>query len=121
MNVIEFLFYAKYLLLLEILVYPLIRLADGYFKFKKFKLIKCSKIMLKAKYGNKDEISKVMYWFQIFNYIYIFTYLLNAAIIAFYYNSALLNSITIYSIIAYFIVVIIAILIFGFLAILNGL
>ena len=58
--------------------------------------------MFKSTYGNKQELSKIIYWFQIFNYIYILAYLTIAVIDTFFYRSLVLFYINFYSAIIYF-------------------
>lgn len=112
----EIIFYIFLLLICEIFVYSLIIGTDYYLKSKNYKLIKRSKLMFKSKYGDDREISKVIYWFQIFNYIYILIYLLIAAVDIFAYKSSLLFKMNFYSIIIYTILVIIFLIIISILS-----
>ena len=92
----EIMFYILLLLICEIFVYSLMIGGDYYLKSKNYKLIKRSKLMLKSKYGNNQEISKIIYWFQVFNYIYIIAYLSIAVIDTFFYKSLVLFNIDFY-------------------------
>ena len=98
----EIIFYILWLIICEIVVYSLMIVADYYFKSKNFKIIKRSKIMIKSKYGNNQELSKIIYWLQVFNYIYIIAYLSIAVIDTFFYRSSVLFNIDFYSVIIYF-------------------
>lgn len=115
-GLMEIIFYIFLLLICEIFVYSLIIGTDYYLKSKNYKLIKRSKLMFKSKYGDDREISKVIYWFQIFNYIYILIYLLIAAVDIFAYKSSLLFKMNFYSIIIYTILVIIFLIIISILS-----
>jgi hypothetical protein len=107
----EVIFYIFLLLICEIFVYSLMVGGDYYLKSKNCKLIKRSKLMLKSKYGNNQELSKIIYWFQVFNYIYIISYLSIAVIDTFFYKSSVLFNIDFYSIIIYFGLVIILLIV----------
>lgn len=72
--------------------------------------------MFKSKYGNNQELSRVIYWFQIFNYIYIIAYLSIAVIDTFFYKSLVLFNIDFYSIIIYFGLVIILLILISILS-----
>ena len=72
--------------------------------------------MFKSKYGNNQELSRIIYWFQIFNYIYIIAYLSIAVIDTFFYKSLVLFNIDFYSIVIYFGLVIILLIIFSILS-----
>ena len=112
----EIIFYIFLLLICEIFVYSLIIGGDYYLKSKNCKLIKRSKLMFKSKYGNNQELSRIIYWFQIFNYIYIIAYLSIAVIDTFFYKSLVLFNIDFYSIIIYFGLVIILLIVFSILS-----
>ena len=72
--------------------------------------------MFKSKYGNKQELSRVIYWFQIFNYIYIIAYLSIAVVDTFFYKSVVLLNIDFCSIIIYFGLVIILLIVVSILS-----
>ena len=72
--------------------------------------------MFKSKYDNKQELSRIIYWFQIFNYIYIIAYLSIAVIDTFFYKSLVLFNIDFYSIIIYFGLVIILLTVISILS-----
>ena len=112
----EIIFYIFLLLICEIFVYSLIIGGDYYLKSKNCKLKKRTKFMFKSKFGNKQEISKTIYWFQIFNYIYVIVYLSIAIIDTFFYKSAVLHGIDFYSIIVYFGLVMILLIITSILS-----
>lgn len=112
----EIIFYIFLLLVYEIFVYSLIIGADYYLKSRNCKLIKRSKLMFKSKYGDNNEISKIIYCFQIFNYFYILIYLFIALIDTFVYKSSLLFKMNFYSIIIYFGLVIILLIIISILS-----
>lgn len=97
----EIIFDILLLLICEIFVYSLIIGGDYYLKSKNCKVTKRSKLMFKSKYGNNQEVSKIIYWFQIFNYIYMLAFLSIAVIDTFFYKSLLLFNINYYSIIIY--------------------
>ena len=109
-------FYILLLLICEIFVYSMMIFGDYYLKSKNCKLIKRSKLMIKSKYGNNQELSKIIYWFQVFNYIYIIAYLSIAVIDTFFYKSVVLLNIDFYSIIIYSGLVIILLFVFWFLS-----
>lgn len=115
----EIIFYMFLLLICEIIVYCLVLGLDWYFKSKKCKLVKKSKLMFNSKNGSKDKISLVAYLFQIFNYIYILIYFLVAFIETFIYRSRILLNINFFSVIIYFGVSLISLIIFAFLSILE--
>lgn len=115
----EIIFYIFLLLICELIVYCLIIGADYYFKSKNCKVIKRSKLMFKSKYGNNQEISKFIYWFQIINYIYILIYLLFAIVDTFLHKSLLLFNINFYSVITYLGLAIIFLIIITFLSIIS--
>lgn len=112
----EIMFYISLLLICEIFVYSLIIGADYYLKSKNCNLIKRSKLMFKSKYGDKSEISKVVYWFQIFNYVYILIYLLISAVDTFAYKSSILFKMNFYSINIYTLLVIIFLVVVSILS-----
>lgn len=112
----EIMFYILLLSICEIFVYSLIIIGDNYLKTKNCKVIKRSKLMLKAKYGNAQEVSKIFYWFQIFNYIYILAFLSIAVIVTFFYKNLLLFNIHRYSLIVYSGLSIILLFVFSFLS-----
>lgn len=97
----EIILYILLLLICEIFVYSLIIVGDYYLKSKNCKLIKRSKLMFKSKYGNNQELSRIIYWFQVFNYTYIIAYLSIALIDTFFYKSLVLFNIDFYSIIIF--------------------
>ena len=111
----EIIFYIFLLLICEI-VYGLIIGLDYYFKSKKRKLKKASKIMFKSKYDSDDKISCIAYWFQIFNYIYILLYLVIAIIDTFICRNSILFNINFYSLIVYSVLVIISLIIISILS-----
>lgn len=75
--------------------------------------------MFKSRYGDKGEISKVIYWFQIFNYAYILVYLLFAIIDTFIWKSLLLFNIDFYSVIIYSELAIILLFIISIISIIS--
>ena len=112
----EIIFYIFLLLICEIFVYSLIIGSDYYLKSKNCKVIKRCKLMFKSKCGDSREISKIIYWFQVFNYIYILAYLSIAVIDTFFYKSIVLFNIDFYSIIIYFGLVIILLIVISILS-----
>lgn len=98
----EIIIYVFLLVICEIFVLTLLIGLDYYLKSKNCKLVKRSKLMPKSKYGDRNQISKVVFWLHIFNYIYILIYLIACIIITFIYWSLLLHRICIYSLFTYF-------------------
>ena len=112
----EIIFYIFLLLICEIFVYSLMIGGDYYLKSNNYKLIKRSKLMIRSKFGNNQELSKIIYWFQVFNYIYIIAYLSIAVIDTFFYKSLVLFNVDFYSIIIYFGLVIILLIVISILS-----
>ena len=107
----EIIFYIFLLLICEIFVYALIIGADYYVKSINCKQIKCPKIIVKSKYDKSNQVSKMVYCFQVFNYVYICLYLLIAIIDSFIYKNSILFNINFYSLTIYSILVIICLVI----------
>lgn len=85
------LFHRMFLLfLIEGLVYVVILGIDYNLKRRKCKMIKAPKLMIRSKYCFADKISRVAFWFQIFNYLYIFLYILIATIETYAYSDDLI-------------------------------
>lgn len=79
--------YRIYLLLLhETLVWGFILGLDFNMKCRKCKLVKAPKFMIRSKYCFADQISRGAFWFQIFNYVYIFLYIIIVTIETYAYS-----------------------------------
>ena len=78
------------LFILEVLVCVFILGIDCNMKCRKFKLIKAPRFMIRSKYCDVDLISLCAFWFQVFNYVYIFVYIIIAIIETYAYSDDLL-------------------------------
>lgn len=98
----EIFYFLLLLVINQFFVFIFINYADDCFKRKNFKTIKCPSIIIRNKNNQKDMVSKLAFFFQIWNYIFILAYLTLASIGIFVAtDSYLLFAIPLYSIFTY--------------------
>lgn len=97
----DIVFYLFLLMINQFLVFVFMVGMDYSYKSRNFKTIKCSKIVIRNTKIEKDRVSKRVFFFQIWNYIYISTYIILASIDVFAVESYILFAIYLYSLIAY--------------------
>lgn len=114
MDIIVYLFL---LLILQAWVYYLSIALDYYFKFKGFRLKKASILFRRSKHckSKANSVSCVSYWFQIFNYFFVFVYLVIAIVDSFVQWKSIIFFVNITSLLIYAGITLIALLVFGML------
>ena len=97
------LLYFYLLFFCQLFVYTFIIALDCCLKHTNHKLRKANKIMFRynKEVRTKNQISVGAFWFQIFNYCYVITYIIIALVETYLYRNAVLFYININSVIAY--------------------
>lgn len=97
----DILLYLFLLLVAELFVYSFCVGIDYYLKYKNHKIKKNSFFFCKSRFDEGNTISCVAYWIQVFNYIYLLSYVSIAIIDSFIYSHYLLFNTCIYSLCIY--------------------